>query len=104
MYLIGDIGNTEVKLCLFDTKDKLIKKTVLKSNLITKKFLLKKLFFLRSKSHLIKTSVFSSVVPKIYKIINSFLTNIIKINCICYKRINNFVNFWHHTRKYRSFN
>ena len=88
MYLIGDIGNTEVKLCLFDTKDKLIKKTVLKSNLITKKFLLKKLFFLRSKSHLIKTSVFSSVVPKIYEIINSFLTNIIKINCIELKEIN----------------
>ena len=88
MYLIGDIGNTEVKLCLFDKKDKLIKKTVLKSNLITKKFLLKKLFFLRSKTHLIKTSVFSSVVPKIYKIINSFLTNIININCIELKEIN----------------
>jgi len=88
MYLIGDIGNTEVKLCLFDNKDKLIKKTILKSNLITKKFLLKKLFFLRSKSHLIKTSVFSSVVPKIYEIINSFLTNIIKINCIELKEIN----------------
>ena len=88
MYLIGDIGNTEVKLCLFDTKDKLIKKTVLKSNLITKKFLLKKLFFLRSKSHLIKTSVFSSVVPKIYKIINSFITNTIKINSIELKEIN----------------
>ena len=88
MYLIGDIGNTEVKLCLFDNKDKLIKKTILKSNLITKKFLLKKLFFLRSKTHLIKTSVFSSVVPKIYKIINSFLTNIIKINCIELKEIN----------------
>ncbi len=88
MYLIGDIGNTEVKLCLFGKKDKLIKKTVLKSNLITKKFLLKKLFFLRSKTHLIKTSVFSSVVPKIYEIINSFLTNIIKINCIELKEIN----------------
>ncbi len=88
MYLIGDIGNTEVKLCLFGKKVKLIKKTILKSNLITKKFLLKKLFFLRSKTHLIKTSVFSSVVPKIYEIINSFLTNIIKIKCIELKEIN----------------
>ncbi len=88
MYIIGDIGNTEVKLCLFDTKDKLIKKTVLKSNLITKKFLLKKLFFLRSKSHLIKTSVFSSVVPKIYKIIKSFLINAIKVRSIELKEIN----------------
>jgi type III pantothenate kinase len=88
MYLIGDIGNTEVKLCLFGKKDKLIKKTVLKSNLITKKFLLKKLFFLRSKSHLIKTSVFSSVVPKIYKIIKSFLINAIKVRSIELKEIN----------------
>ncbi len=88
MYLIGDIGNTEVKLCLFDNKDKLIKKTILKSNLITKKFLLKKLFFLRSKSHLIKTSVFSSVVPKIYKIIKSFLINAIKVRSIELKEIN----------------
>ncbi len=44
MYLIGDIGNTEVKLCLFGKKDKLIKKTVLKSNLITKNSL-KNFFF-----------------------------------------------------------
>jgi type III pantothenate kinase len=88
MYIIGDIGNTEVKLCLFDKNGKLIKKTFLKSNLITKKFLLKKLFFLRSKSHLIKTSVFSSVVPKIYKIIKSFLINAIKVRSIELKEIN----------------
>ena len=47
MYIIGDIGNTEVKLCLFDKNGKLIKKTFLKSNLITKKILLKKLFFFK---------------------------------------------------------
>ena len=88
MYLIGDIGNTEIKLCLFDRNNKLIKKTVFKSNLVSKKILSKKLFFLRSKRHLIKTSIFSSVVPKIYKIINSFLTNTIKINCIELKQIN----------------
>ena len=88
MYIIGDIGNTEVKLCLFDKNGKLIKKTFLKSNLITKKILLKKLFFLRSKSHLIKTSVFSSVVPKIYKIIKSFLINTIKVRSIELKEIN----------------
>ena len=88
MYLIGDIGNTEVKLCLFDKNGKLIKKTFLKSNLITKKILLKKLFFLRSKSHLIKTSVFSSVAPKIYKIIKSFLINTIKVRSIELKEIN----------------
>ena len=38
MYLIGDIGNTETKICLFDLNNKLIKRVVFKSNLITKKF------------------------------------------------------------------
>ena len=88
MYLIGDIGNTEIKLCLFDKNNKLIKKIAFKSNIVSKKIISKKLFFLKSKRHLIKASIFSSVVPKIYKIIKSFLTNTIKINCIELKEIN----------------
>ena len=81
MYLIGDIGNTETKICLFDKKNKLTKKIVIKSNLINKKFISKKLLFLKSKRKLIKNTIFSSVVPNIYKIIKSFLTYKIKIKC-----------------------
>jgi len=88
MYLIGDIGNTETKICLFDLNNKLIKRVVFKSNLITKKFLSKSLIFLKSKKHLIKYSIFSSVVPKTYKIIKSFLSNTIKIKCVELKEIN----------------
>ena len=29
MYIIGDIGNTETKICLFDNKKKLLKKKIL---------------------------------------------------------------------------
>ena len=29
MYLIGDIGNTETKICLFNNKKKLLKKKIL---------------------------------------------------------------------------
>ena len=29
MYLIGDIGNTETKICLFNNKKKLLKKIIL---------------------------------------------------------------------------
>ena len=28
MYIIGDIGNTETKICLFDNKKKLVKKKI----------------------------------------------------------------------------
>ncbi len=88
MYLIGDIGNTETKICLFDSNNKLIKRIAYKSNLITKKFLSKKLFFLKSKKYIIKYSIFSSVVPKTYKIIKSFLLNTVKIRCIELKELN----------------
>ena len=48
MYLIGDIGNTEVKICLFNSKKKLKKKITLKTNLITTDYLKKKLNFLNT--------------------------------------------------------
>ena len=47
MYLIGDIGNTEIKICVFNSKKKLFKKIILKSNLITNKYLYKNLIFLK---------------------------------------------------------
>ena len=45
MYLICDIGNTETKICIFDSKKKLKKKINLKTKLITKKLLNNKLSF-----------------------------------------------------------
>ena len=39
MYIIGDIGNTEVKICLFSINKKLIKKISLKTDLINSKYL-----------------------------------------------------------------
>ena len=45
MYIIGDIGNTEVKICLFSINKKLIKKIALKTNLINSKYLKKKIIY-----------------------------------------------------------
>ena len=42
MYVIGDIGNTEVKICVYSTNKKLVKKIILKSNRINNKYLKKK--------------------------------------------------------------
>ena len=37
MYLIGDIGNTETKICLFNDKKKLLKKKIFNTNNFKKK-------------------------------------------------------------------
>ena len=37
MYLIGDIGNTETKICLFNDKKKLLKKKIFDTNNFKKK-------------------------------------------------------------------
>ena len=67
MKIIGDIGNTEVKICLVDNKFKIRKKIIIKSNEINKSNLKKKLNFLLKHKNNLDNIVFSSVVPKIYK-------------------------------------
>ncbi len=47
MYLIGDIGNTEIKIFLFNEKFYIKKKVVLKTKLINSKYLSQKLSFLK---------------------------------------------------------
>ena len=65
MYLIGDIGNTEVKICIFDSSKKLQKKITLKTNLITNKYLNNKSEYLGKKIQEFKSGMFS--VKKIYR-------------------------------------
>ena len=67
MKIIGDIGNTEVKICLVDNKFKIRKKIIIKTNEINKSNLKKKLNFLLKYKNNLDNIVFSSVVPKIYK-------------------------------------
>ena len=50
MYLIGDIGNTEIKICLFDKNYKVVKKLILKTNSISNKYLSSNLNFLKKYS------------------------------------------------------
>ena len=94
MYLIGDIGNTSIKICLFDNKLKLIKNVKIHKNNLNKHYLKKKLFFLKKNKLKIKKVVFSSVVPKSYKIIKTIIKEITKINCKELKSFNlkNFIN------------
>ena len=88
MYIIGDIGNTEVKICLFSINKKLIKKINLKTNLINSQYLKKNLSIFVKKNNNIEKIIFSSVVPKVYNLINFYFTKNLKIRCKEIKKLN----------------
>ena len=88
MYIIGDIGNTEVKICLISNKKKLSKKIILKTNLINSKYLKKNLSIFKKKNYTINKVVFSSVVPNVYKQIQSYFSVNLKIKSVEIKQLN----------------
>jgi len=88
MYLIGDIGNTDIKICLFNTNLKLIKKIRIKTNLLSKNYILKNLKFIKNYRVEIKKILFSSVVPSAFKKIKKFIDKSIKVKCIELKKLN----------------
>ena len=88
MYIIGDIGNTEVKICLFSRNKNLVKKITLKTNLINNKYLKKFLSTFVKKNITINKIIFSSVVPKVYNLINFYFSKNLKIYCIEIKKLN----------------
>lgn len=75
MKIIGDIGNTEVKICLVDNKFKIKKRIIIKTNQINKSNLNKKLKFLLKYKNILKNVIFCSVVPKIYKQFSFFFNS-----------------------------
>lgn len=73
MYLIGDIGNTEIKIHLFNNNLKLIKKIRFSTNELNYQKLDKKLKFLKKFKSNIQKIIFSSVVPNVFKIISFYI-------------------------------
>jgi type III pantothenate kinase len=88
MYLIGDIGNTEIKIYIFNTSNKAVKKISLRTKLLSDKYLNKKLKFLKSNARLIKKTLFCSVVPLSFKKIKTYLEINYRIKCKELKQIN----------------
>lgn len=89
MYLIGDIGNTETKIFLFDQNFKIKKKWNLLSIKISRKYLYSNMRFLISQRSKVKKIIFSSVVPKSFILIKKFLNKEIKkVKVIELKQIN----------------
>ena len=67
MYIIGDIGNTEVKICLISKNFKIKKRINLKTSEISYSKIKTKLAPFIKKKLVIDNVVFSSVVPYVYK-------------------------------------
>ena len=80
MYLIGDIGNTDIKLCLFNSNKKKIKKIILKTEKLSFSYMRFKLKGIKLKN--IKKILFCSVVPKSYKLVKKFFNLYTNIKCI----------------------
>ena len=81
MYLIGDIGNSEIKICLLNNNKKIIQKINIPNNKISLKKIshnFKKInrYFLK-----IEKILFCSVVPSTFKLVKNFLNKKTKIKC-----------------------
>ena len=85
MIIVGDIGNTEVKICFF--YNGLKKKYLFKTDSLNKKIIRNKFNFLRKKIYL-KNAIISSVVPKTFTQIKKIFYNLYKVNCIELKKLN----------------
>jgi len=81
MYILGDIGNSETKVYLITSKNKIIKKISFSSKEINNKILNKKFEFLVKDFKFIKKILFCSVVPKSFNLIKKFLSKKIKKKC-----------------------
>ena len=88
MYILGDIGNTETKLCIVSKNNKISKKITFLSKSVTNKQL--NSLFKKNKIQLnkIEKILFCSVVPKTFSIINQFLSKKVKIKCYEVKKLN----------------
>ena len=81
MKIVGDIGNTETKICLVNSNSKIVKKINLKTKNITLSSLIKCFNKLEVNKIKIKKCLFCSVVPKVFKRIKLILKNDYKISC-----------------------
>jgi type III pantothenate kinase len=87
MIIVGDIGNTETKICLVNSKNIIIKRVTLITKKINSSLLKKSLSNLNLKDRSIDKCLFCSVVPKSFKRIKSLFTKIYKIKCYELKKL-----------------
>ena len=81
MFLVGDIGNTDTKICLVNSK-KIVRKINFPSKNVTNIQLKEKFRKLKLQNLNLKKCLFCSVVPKTFKIIKKYIRNNYKIKCL----------------------
>ena len=81
MYILGDIGNSETKICLIDSRNKIIKKISFQSKINTTQKLNNIFNKLTLDFKKIDKILFCSVVPKYFSSIKRFLSNKTKLRC-----------------------
>ena len=87
MIIVGDIGNTETKICLVNSRNIIIKKVTLITKKITTSILKRSLSSLNLKDKSINKCLFCSVVPKSFNKIKSFFNKTYKIKCYELKKL-----------------
>ena len=86
MIIVGDIGNTETKICLINLNNKIIKRFNLKSKDINFNLLKKKFKKIKHKT-VIKKCLFSSVVPKTFNIVKYYFETFYSVKCFELKNL-----------------
>ena len=81
MYILGDIGNTDTKLFLVSSKNKVLKKINFQSKSLNHQKLTKYFKSLKPDYKKINKILFCSVVPKSFNLIKKFLSKKTKIKC-----------------------
>ena len=86
MIILGDIGNTETKICLVNSNYKIIKKILLpsKGEKVTKL----NSYFKRFEFSKVNKILFCSVVPSTFKELKNYFSNKTKIKCFELKELN----------------
>ena len=95
MYLLGDIGNSETKLCLVSKKNKILKKIIFLTKDINQKKLEKNFKNLKLDYKKIEKILFCSVVPKSFNLIEKYLFKKTKVKCYEVKNLSlkSLINF-----------
>ena len=88
MHILGDIGNSETKIFLVNSKNRIIRNTNFPSKKINNSILNKKFKYLIKDFKSIKKVLFCSVVPKSFYLINKFLSKKLKKKCYEVKDLN----------------
>ena len=81
MYILGDIGNSEIKLFLVNSKSRIIKDISFSSKKINYRVLNNNFNSLTNDYSKVEKVLFCSVVPKSFSLIKKFLYKKIKKKC-----------------------